>query len=174
MFLDVRLLQSEINNNGDFKAFSEPWGGLALDTDYQSATFWGDFRLFPIYVSHLAQMLPKYSLFSTPIMMEMKFACLGMHCDVKDRIQLVKQIRWPMQMCLNVTVTHAMHAGIRISRIGNSKSPGISQVSVCKSTLQNSYLAEGSTRPTFKNSLYSVLYLLLSFIHLFFSLLWIK
>lgn len=76
------------------KGFSRSWGGLALDTEYQNATILDGFQTLPhLYVIHLAQMLLKYSLFSTPNVMEMKFACLGMHCDVKDCIQLVKQIR---------------------------------------------------------------------------------
>lgn len=33
------------------KGFSVSWGRLALDTEYQNATFLVDFRLFPIYVS---------------------------------------------------------------------------------------------------------------------------
>lgn len=94
MLLDVCLLQREINNDGDFKGFSGSWRGLALDTENQSDTFLGGFQTFPhLCLIHLAQMLPKYSLFSTPNVMDMKFACLGMHCDVKDCIQLVKQIR---------------------------------------------------------------------------------
>lgn len=80
-----------------FKGFQCVLRKAGLRYRVSECHFFGGFQTIPhLCLIHLAQMLHKCSLFSTPNVMEMKFACLGMHCDVKDSVQLVKQIRWPV------------------------------------------------------------------------------
>lgn len=52
--------------------------------------------------------------------MEMKFVCLFRHCDVKDHMQLVKQIKWSVEILLYEAAVHSLHAGNGISRVGNA------------------------------------------------------
>jgi len=70
-------------------------------------------------------MLPTSSLFTIPNVMEMEFACLCVHCDVKGCVQLVKQMKWSVEICLYEAAIHSMHSGTGISRVGNSKSLAI-------------------------------------------------
>lgn len=77
----ICFLQKRMYNNTDFKGLMEFWAGLVSEIENQRHSGLSNFP--HLFFIHYAQVLPKCVFFSIANVIEVKFACLCMYCDVK-------------------------------------------------------------------------------------------